>query len=702
MPRTALLRATPLLLALSLASPGLAAPAGTDRGLSLKRVLLSTGGVGYFEYEATVSGTDPLTLEVRRDQVDDVLKSITVTASDGSIGTIGLPGAEPLETAFRELPVSPDDLSSPTALLNALKGAEVKVGGARELTGRLLSVTEEATQLGNGAGTTIRHRVSLVTADGLRQLVLEDADAVQFTDPKLQGELERGLAALADGSRKERRRLTIRTEGAGQRTVRVGYVAATPLWKTSYRLTLPEAGAGSGAGTGALQGWAVLENLSGEDWQEVDLAVVSGNPVTLRQALYSPYFVNRPEVPVEVLGRVLPSADEGTVGFAAKAARPQAGMAETAPPPPAMAAPAPMPAPAMAAPAGRAMAVGSAAPMATQMAAESTAATAQVLFRYPQKVTVPNGGTLMMPIAVRSLPAQRIALYQPNVQARHPLAALRLENDTGTALPPGVLTLYETVGGATSFVGDARMATLPAGETRLLSFAVDEAVKIDRSERPEQALTKATLADGLLQLTVTERQTTTYTIAGAAGEPRQMVLELPRRPGWDLVEPAVGKQDGSGGKLGGLTADAYRVPVAVPAGGTVAVKTVLERPRVDRVVLTDLTADRIAAYASADQLPPAARQALQEVATLRAAVAEKERRVADLDRDRAEQVKEQERLRANLSALPAGSDLQKRTLARMGEAETRLDGFARDLTAARAEVETARRTLRDRVKALSF
>lgn len=697
MPRTALLPVTTLLLALSLASPGLAAPAGTDRGLSLKRVLLSTGGVGCFEYEAIISGNEPLTLEVRRDQVDDVLKSITVTASDGSVGTIGLPGAEPLETAFRELPVSPDDLSSPTALLNALKGAEVKVGGARELTGRLLAVTEEATQLPNGSGTTIRHRVSLMTAEGLRQLVLEDADAVQFTDPKLQSELERGLAALADGSRKERRRLTIRTEGAGQRTVRVGYVAATPLWKTSYRLTLPEVRTGPGAGAGALQGWAVLENLSGEDWREVDLAVVSGNPVTLRQALYSPYFVNRPEVPVEVLGRVLPSADEGTVGFAAKAARPQAGMAEAAPPPP-MAAPAPMPAPAMAAPAGRAMAVGSAAPMA----AESTAATAQVLFRYPQKVSVPNGGTLMMPIAVRSLPAQRIALYQPNVQARHPLAALRLENDTGTALPPGVLTLYEIVGGATSFVGDARMATLPAGETRLLSFAVDEAVKIDRTERPEQALTKATLADGILQVTVTERQTTTYTIAGAAGEPRQLVLELPRRPGWDLVEPAVGKEDGPGGKLGGLTADAYRVPVAVPAGGTVSVRTVLERPRMDRVVLTDLTADRIAAYANADQLPPAARQALQEVATLRATVAEKERRVADLDRDRAEQVKEQERLRANLSALPAGSDLQKRTLAKMGEAETRLDGFARDLTAARAEVETARRALRDKVKALSF
>lgn len=688
MPRSALLPAATIALALSLAGHAMAASARADGGLTLKRVLLSTGGVGYFEYEATVTGAAPLGLEVRRDQVDDVLKSITVTASDGSVGTIGLPGAEPLETAFRELPVSPDDLSSPTALLNALKGAEVKIGGARELTGRLLSVTEEMAQIANG--TIVRHRVSLMTGEGLRQLVLEDADAVQFTDPKLQAELERGLAALADGSRKERRRLTIRTDGNGQRTVRVGFVAATPLWKTSYRLTLPDAG----GRTGALQGWAVLENLSGEDWRDVDLAVVSGNPVTLRQALYSPYFVNRPEVPVEVLGRVLPGADQGTMDFAAKAARQQAGAAEAATPQPAPMA-APMPAPAMAAPAGRSLAVGTAAPVA----AESTAATAQVLFRYPQPVTVANGGTLMMPIAVRALPAERMALYQPGVHPRHPLAAVRLQNDTGTALPPGVLTLYESAGGVTSFVGDARMATLPAGETRLLSFAVDEAVKVERSERPDQVLSRATLADGVMLVTVTERQTTTYTVAGAAGEPRQLIVEVPRRPGWDLVEPATSKD---GGKDGGITTDAYRIPITVPAGGTVGLKTILERPRVERVVLTDLTADRIGAYANAEELPVAARQALRDVAALRAAVSDRERRVADLDRERGEQVKEQERLRANLSALPAGSDLQKRTLAKMGEAETRLDGLARDLTAARTEVETARKSLRDRVKTLSF
>ncbi|MBK3801862.1 hypothetical protein GAY33_22060, partial [Azospirillum brasilense] len=310
----------------TLAVPLLAAPAlAADQppgALALKRVLLSTGGVGYFEHEARVSGDAALTLEVRRDQVDDVLKSIVVYDDRGGIGTVDLPGQEPLETAFRELPFTPQDLASPTALLNAMKGAEVQTSGSRAVSGRLLSVTEEYTQLPNGGGTVTRNRVSLMTAEGLRQLVLEETDSLRFADPRVQAQLDSALAAVAGAAGKERRRLTIRTtapqaDAGAERTVRVAYVVAAPLWKATYRLTLPESAPGSAkgaeGGTGDLQGWAVLENLSGDDWKGVELSVASGNPVTFRQALYSAYFVNRPEVPVEVLGRVLPPPDEGSV-----------------------------------------------------------------------------------------------------------------------------------------------------------------------------------------------------------------------------------------------------------------------------------------------------------------------------------------------------------------------------------------------------
>ncbi|PWC80912.1 hypothetical protein TSH100_28645 [Azospirillum sp. TSH100] len=708
--------------------------------LTLTRVLLSTGGVGYFEYEATVSGDADLSLEVRRDQVDDVLKSIVVYDDKGGVGTIGLAGAEPLDTAFRELPFSAGDLSSPAALLNAMRGAEVTSGGSRQLTGRLMSVTEETVRLpGSDGATATRHRVTLMTAEGLRQLVLEEADALRFTDPAVQAQIDRALSAVAENARRERRRLTVHSrapqdgQAAGERRVRVGYVAEMPLWKATYRLSMAQNGqpqtgqpatgqpatgqpaTGPKEGSGALQGWAVLENLSGEDWQGVDLTVVSGNPVTLRQALYTPYFVERPEVPVEVLGRVLPTADEGTVTLndARPAMRPQSEASRAGvPPATAMAPPPPQATPMAAAPAPMAEPLAKVAPygtaagtpaMAAVRGAEAGAAEgAQVLFHYPQPVSVPNGGTLMMPIIARALPVERVALYQPGTDARHPLASLRLRNDGDTALPPGLLTFYDrntaagavgtTAAGSTAYVGDARMATLPAGDSRLLSFAVDQAVTIDREEKPGRRLSRATLADGVLTLSVTDRQSTVYTVAGAPDGDRSVVIEHPRRAGWELAEPADNKPE--------ATAGAYRLPLAVPAGKTVTLTATLERPRQERIVLTDLSADQIAARASAPELPPELRQALTTLAGLRAAVAEKDRRIADLERERTERIADQDRLRENLKALPAGSDLHKRTLGKMAEAETRLDGLTRDMTTARAEAEAARQTLRERVKAM--
>ncbi|MBP2295272.1 DUF4139 domain-containing protein [Azospirillum rugosum] len=706
--------AAPLLVASYAALPAFAAeqPAG---GLALKRVLLSTGGVGYFEHEARVSGDAALTLEVRRDQVDDVLKSIVVYDDRGGVGTVDLAGQEPLETAFRELPFTPDDLASPTALLNALKGAEVRAAGSRDLSGRLLSVTEEAVQLPNGVGVTTRHRVSLMTAEGLRQLVLEDTDSLRFADPRVQAQLDKALAAVADSAGKERRRLTIRMtapkDNAGaERTVRVAYVVGAPLWKATYRLTLPEVGAG--AKTGNLQGWAVLENLSGDDWNGVELSVASGNPVTFRQALYSAYFVNRPEVPVEVLGRVLPTPDEGAIAAdrmaKAEAPMPRARTGGGMAPPVAMAAPmAPSPGASMGADAPPPAPLQMPKPLppnaAEPFAAESSEATAQVLFRYPQPVTLVNGGTLMMPIVARAVPAERLSLYQPGTQPRNPLAALRLTNDSaagsaagggGSGLPPGVLTLYETVGGAPAYVGDARLAALPSGESRLLSFAVDQAVTVDRSDQPSRTLSRASLADGVLQLTVTERQTTTYRIAGAVREDRSVIVEHPRRPGWDLVEPANAAPD--------TTANAYRLPVSVPAGKTATLAVALERPRVERIGLADLAPEQVLAYAASAELPAPVREALGKVAALRTTVAEKERRVADIEREQADIAKEQERLRQNLSTLPRDSDLFKRTIGKMGEQETRLDALSRDLGAARKEADAARAGLRDQVRGMKF
>ena len=206
--------------------------------LTLERVMLSSGGVGYFEYAAEIEGDAELALRVRLDQVDDVLKSIVVYDDAGGVGQVRLPGREPLAQAFRDLPFGPEALESPAALLNALQGARLRASGDANLEGRILRAVAETVVLPDGLGTTLRHRVSLITPQGVRQFILEQAETVAFVDPELQAQVDKALEAIAEHRVQDSRTLSIRADGDGKRSLRVGYVIAVPLWKSSYRLAL--------------------------------------------------------------------------------------------------------------------------------------------------------------------------------------------------------------------------------------------------------------------------------------------------------------------------------------------------------------------------------------------------------------------------------------------------------------------------------
>jgi hypothetical protein len=665
-----------------LAWPSLAA---AENDLALKRVLLSTGGVGYFEYEARVDGNAVLSLPVRLDQVDDVLKSVIVFDDHGGVGTISLPGREPLRDVFRELSFSQADLRSPVDLLNALRGAEIETLGNRTVSGRLLAVSAEQLALPGDGGTITRHRLSVLTADGVRQVLLEEADAVRFRDPELQADIEAALAAVARHGERDRRALELRATGDGERTLRVGYVVEAPLWKTAYRVSLPEAGAGD---SGLFQGWAVVENLSGEDWNDVELTVVSGHPVTFRQALYEAYFVERPNVPVEVLGRILPRPDEGAHPVQAETTEARmerlrsqlqdAPMAEMAP-----------------APADRAQAPDRPGRVAPVEAALGEEAATQVVFRVPYPVSADAGHSLMVPIISRDVPAERVSLFQADTHPRHPLASLRLTNDGATGLPPGILTLYETTGAlGTSFIGDARLAAFPAGEERLVSFAVDQKVTVDREDLQTERMTSARIADGVLQISLRERAMARYAIKGAASEPRVVLIEHPVRRGWRLVAPDSDEVE--------TTGEHYRVRQELPPGASAIVDVVQERPVHRRHELLDLGDDQLRYLFQARETPEEVRQAMAEIAEQRAAIGERERALRRLEGGIQTIMEDQMRLRQNLQAVPRDSDLHRRYLAALGDQEDRLAELRRQSEAARSALEEAQEAHRDYVRGLNL
>lgn len=654
------------------------------QSLALKRVMLSSGGLGYFEYEAAVEGDATLKLTVSLNQVDDVLKSLVVYDDKGGVGGLSLPGREPLGQAFRDLPFDQNALASPAELLATLRGAQITVGGSRSIAGRIVSVEEETVALPDNKGTTKRTRVTLFTDRGLQQFILEDAENLQFADAALRDKVGQALLAIQSNRAKDARTIELSARGQGKRTVRVAYIVEAPVWKASYRLTLA---ADPAAPRSALQGWAVIENMSGQDWKDVELTLVSGRPVAFRQALYNAYYVTRPEVPVEVAGRLMPGVDRGGVETSQRA---------KLMPPPAMPAPSPY-RPQQERGAAPVSAPPPPPPPAAATAAdeiEASDAATQVIFKFPRTISVENGRTLSVPIVDRQVPAQRLALYQADAAPRNPLAAIRLTNDGESGLPPGIITTYERdKAGYVAYVGDARLSGFPTGETRLLAYALDEKIVIERDVAQTDRLATGTIANGALKLSRVVRQTVTYRVKGPAKEPRQVVAVQRRLQGWTLVKPELKEVELSEGN--------YRIPFQLPGGDKTQIfEVVQEQTQLQELRLVESAADQIKVYAQAREFDARTRDALAKVLQLQQAVAEAQRKAGKVDSDRQSIVQEQARLRDNLARVPANSDLQRRYLATLDRQETELEALAKRRAEADKGVETAREALRSYVASL--
>lgn len=661
---------------------GLATPAwATD--LTLKRVMLSSGGIGYFEYAADVDGNDALGLDVPLDKVDDVLKSLVVFDKSGAVAGVELPGRDNTVAAFGDLPFGPEALKSPVEILNALRGTQVTVQGPRPMTGRILQI-ESATETTDKT-VVQRNRVTLLTADGLRQFVLEDADAVQVADPILRSRIERALEALRREAGLTTRHLTIRVKGEGKRTINVGYVAGAPLWKATYRLMLPDAASPKAR----LQGWATLENQSGADWKGVALTLQYGNPVTFRQALYRSYFVQRPEVPVEILGHVLPdvdtrarpqepSADEATAaglrrdmpgGFVAspRSAPSPVPVAKPAPPTPPMAPPAEM--------------------------ANADESAEETIFTLAQPVDLTAGHSANLPIVDREIPAERIGLAR--YLHSHPLSAIRIHNDAGQSLPAGVLTLYEART-SIGFAGDARLGGLPAGETRLLSFAQDLRTTVDSKLLSQPNLVSAfSVADGILNYVLRTRQVVRISATAPANEPRDLLLELPKGSGDQTLTVVEGKA-----KPTESTAGAWRLAVTLKAGETQIVTVHIDQPlRYSTALLTgdDNTLQLIIGN---DSLNAAGRTALRHVIDLRRDEARKRAEVEVLRKTLTDVQADESRIRSNLAAVSASDALRTRLMRALDADETKIEQLGNSIAEATAAADKAHRTLVDAIAAL--
>jgi Carboxypeptidase regulatory-like domain len=298
--------------------------ASTDSAsrLPVKRVVLYKNGVGYFEHTARVHGTQDLSIDFTTAQLNDVLKSLTaVDLGDGRVSSVRYNSIAPLDERLKSLRLPFGEEVTQAEYLTALRGARVEVrNGSATASGRLLSVEKIRKQHAGNDFEDVT-TFSLVTDAGeMRNFDLAAGTSIRIAERELADEVGRYLSLIGSSRARDVRRMSFTASGSGDRDIFVSYISEVPVWKSTYRILLPE----KPNEKPLLQGWAIVDNTIGEDWKDVQLSLVAGAPQSFIQDISQPFYARRPVIPLPESVMLTPQSHQATLETYAKLQAPPA------------------------------------------------------------------------------------------------------------------------------------------------------------------------------------------------------------------------------------------------------------------------------------------------------------------------------------------------------------------------------------------
>src|ERR1035438_5120241 len=486
----------------------LSAAAVLAADLPVKQVVLYKHGVGFFERAGTLAAGESAHLDFNSAEMNDVLKSLTIGSSGGGkITGLRYDAMDPLGHKLAEFPFQIGGGGMP-GMLDQLKGARVELKlGTETVTGVIVSARTFA-----GTDKQPEHdQLNLMLDTGeFRTVDLAAATGLRFPDPKLQQQFKDYLAALAAARSKEKRSVYIDSTDAKERDITASYMIPAPVWKSSYRLIF-------GDKAPMLEGWAIVDNTTGEDWTKVQLALVSGRPMSFVSQLYAHKYVNRPSAELADDSAAQAVVHSGAFAEMSLQGRDAAELMQVPPPPP-MAAPAPMFKARKQASMGALTSDGAllldaarnVAPSSIAAAAEGRELGDLFEYRIAQPVTIRKNESAMLPFLQQTIEGRKLLIYSDH-SSQHPTNAAELTNSSGKTLDGGPITVYD----AGAYAGEALMETLKAGDKRLISYAVDLGTRITEAFNSKAAVIREVHATrGVITAKYAAEETRTYTERG--------------------------------------------------------------------------------------------------------------------------------------------------------------------------------------------
>jgi len=699
-----------------------AAPSQVVKDLPVRKVVLYKNGVGYFEHAGTVLGNQRVAIDFTSPQLNDVLQSLTVLDEGGGrIGGVNYNSTTPLAEQLKSLSLGMTEDPSSSELFQALRGQRVEVTGGPGgvITGRLMSIESRTEKVSGGdSGATIDkfYLTVIATSGAVRVVELTPVLSVRPLDANLQGQLDRYLELLSTTHSTGLRHLTMDAIGQGQRELRVSYISEVPVWKSTYRMVFPRTPNGSAI----VQGWAVVDNTVGADWDNVQLSLVAGAPQSFIQPLSQPLYTRRVEIPIATTEQTAPQTHEAAEEKQAEHLEVQ-DRALGAPKrvQQMMFAAAPQRAPSegfgvagmegLGSASGNGMGVNSGGGIIKGWLAGSGGNVGGGIYRpsnaiqegdvstnafddffeyaLTQPVTIHKNESAMVPILQQELPAEHVTLWSE--RESKPLRAVWLDNKSKLTLDSGSFSIFESG----EFAGEGLLDPIHPGEKRLLSYATDQAVRVKVSARDNQrTLHHVQIKSGSIVETYMNVASMTYSATNSAEIDRTVLIEHTRaNNGWSL--------DGDL-KAAETTPSLYRFKLPVAAHSTATLE-VRERGPVSTQVWLNANQNQSAYLLDLVKRAPDALDKLKPVIDAETALAELDRRIGESRKTEKAAAADEARDRDNLTALK-GNDAGKRFVDELNRAEDQLQAAQKQTADLEQQKKAAVEKLNALIAGISF
>ena len=695
---------------MTFASSALAqAVAGADAAprLPITSITLYRSGVGYFERHGMIKSGDSVQLRFAQDEINDMLKSMVIFDPQQALQSISYESNEPLARQLASFGIDLSDNPTLATILGRLRGTKVRfVTSDGPISGVVLGSEMRDQAQGSAQKAISIPFVNVITESGVRSVNLTTIVSVQLEDPALNGELMKALAALAAHSTDRFKNVGLSFGGTAARDVKIAYVNEMPIWKTSYRLVLPDEA--KSKEQPMIQGWAIIENTTDDDWSNIQLALVASQPVSFEMNLSQSLHITRPRLDVPTVAGAAPRIYQDGDAFADKKEMRQAMAAPSVSAPP----PGAMRSKAKSAGAGGgggsggafgavAMADGANNDIETGMSSEelwkqSAIAQAQSssvgeAFQYTMKnpISIGRQQSAMLPILTSAIDGRRVSIFNRADGIDHPMRGVELTNSTGLQLIPGPVAVFD----AFTYAGDAQIGYMTLNDKRLLAYAVDLSVSAAVQDDSTNTMRSIRIVDGFIEETRKQVQRTSFAFNNKdAARGRTMLVETAKIQGWELAEPKKAAEE---------TQSLYRFELTLKPSEKATFVVAQENTFLSRISVAQYDMPTLLAYASDKKASQAVIDAAKKAAAMLATMNATAARITLLGQERQSIDADQNRIRQNMASIDHDTEVYRRYLTKFNEQESRLEAILVQTTNEQTTLQSQQDALNDYVRSLN-